>query len=192
MSKHTKKIITILIIAIVIVIATISTILLVRYLKNKKTIDTVKEIYSDENVQDRINSTNNDELLLQIDGEEVIGVIKIDKIKFEGLIYEGTSLDTLDKGVGHFENSSYLDGNVCLAAHNSNKFWAKLNTLQNGDKITYTSFLGTREYQVTNVTKISETDWSLLEDTQDNILTLITCVKGVPNQRYCIQAIAIN
>ena len=126
---------------------------------------------------------------LQIDGETVIGVIKIDKIGFEGLIYEGTTLTTLDKGVGHFENSSYLNGNVCLAAHNSSKYWAKLYTLENGDKITYTSFLGTKEYKVNSITQISATDWSKLEKSNENILTLITCVRKNPSQRLCVQAL---
>lgn len=195
MSKHIKRAITISIIVILIIVAIISTFFIIKYFNNKEKIDDVKEIYSDENVQNRLdneNTTTKDNLLLQIDGETVIGVIKIEKIGFEGLIYEGTTLDTLAKGVGHFESSSYLDGNVCLAAHNTNKFWAKLHTLQNGDKITYISFLGTKEYQVNNVTKISETDWSSLQNTDENILTLITCVKGVPSQRLCVQAIEIN
>ena len=117
---------------------------------------------------------------------------KIDTLDFEGLVYEGTSLSTLDKGVGHFENSSYFDGNVCLAAHNSSKFWAKLYTLHDGDKITYTSFLGTREYYVNSVEQISETDWSKLENTDENILTLITCVRKKPALRLCVQAIETN
>jgi sortase A len=98
----------------------------------------------------------------------------------------------LAKGVWHFESSSYLEGNVCLAAHNTNKFWAKLHTLETGDKITYISFLGTKEYQVTNKTQISETDWSLLENTNENTLTLITCVKGQKEKRLCVQATEIN
>lgn len=158
--------------------------------KNK--IDNVYETYSDDNVQNRIdteNTTTNDDLMLQIDGENVVGVIKIDKIGFVGLVYEGTSLDTLAKGVGHFESSPYLDGNVCLAAHNTNKFWAKLHTLENGDTINYTSFLGTKEYKVSKVTQISETDWTLLENTDENYLTLITCVKGKPSLRLAVQAI---
>ena len=189
MSKRIKKAITISIIAIVVIIAIISTFFIVRYFYNKSKIDNVTETYSNDKVQDRLDNTMQDDLLLQIDGETVLGVIKIEKIGFEGLIYEGTTLDTLDKGVGHFQNSSYFDGNVALAAHNSNKFWSKLHTLQNGDKISYISFLGTREYQVTNVTKISATDWSLLENTDENYLTLITCVKGNPSQRLCVQAI---
>lgn len=195
MSKRIKKVITISIIAILIIVAIIATFFIVKHFTNEAQIDNVQEIYSNENVQDRLDSeetTTQDGLLLQINGESVLGVIKIEKISFEGLIYEGTTLDTLDKGVGHFESSPYLKGNVCLAAHNSNKFWAKLHTLQNGDKITYVSFLGTKEYQVTNVTQISETDWTLLENTDENVLTLITCVKGKPDLRLCVQALEIN
>ena len=179
------------IITIVIIIAIIATFFIVKYFIDKAKINNVSDVYSSDNVQDRLDNEK-DNLLLQIDGETVLGVIKIEKIGFEGLIYEGTTLNTLDKGVGHFENSSYFDGNVALAAHNSNKFWAKLHTLQNGDKISYISFLGTRQYQVTNVTKISATDWSLLENTDENSLTLITCVKGKPSQRLCVQAIEAN
>lgn len=195
MSKNIKKAITISIIVIVIIIAVISTFFIVKYFISQNKINNVCEIYSDENVQDRLDKDNNittDDLTIQIDGKNVLGVIKIEKINFQGLIYEGTTLETLDKGVGHFENSSYLNGNVCLAAHNSNKFWAKLHTLENGDKITYVSFLGTKEYQVNNITQISETDWSMLENTDKNFLTLITCVKGKPTLRLCVQALEIN
>ena len=127
--------------------------------------------------------------MLEIDGEKVVGVIKIDKIGYEGPIYEGTTLDTLAKGVGHLSNSPYFNGNVCLAAHNTSKFWAKLNTLENGDTITYTSFLGTKEYVVSNIKTIDETDWSDTENTEDNRITLITCVKGQKEKRLCVQAL---
>lgn len=191
MSKNIKRAITISVIVVLVIIVIISTFFIIKHLNNKSKVDTVVEIYSDENIQDRLNNENTDDLLLQIDGESVVGVIKIEKIGFEGLIYEGTSLDTLAKGVGHFKNSSYYDGNVCLAAHNTNNFWAKLYTLHTGDKISYTSFLGTREYYVNSVTQIDETDWSNLENTEENTLTLITCVKGKPWLRLCVQALEI-
>lgn len=127
--------------------------------------------------------------MLQIDGEKVLGVIKINKIGFEGLVYEGTSMDTLDKGIGHFESSPYLEGNVCLAGHNYIGVWKNLHTLQNGDKINYTSFLGTKEYEVNKIMQINENDWSNLENTNENIITLITCVKGKPTKRLVVQAI---
>jgi sortase A len=195
MSKRTKKIIIISIIIVLIIIAIISALFIEKYLKNKSNINNVLDIYSIENIQERIDNENTtdetfntDNLMLQIDGESVLGVINIDKIGYEGLIYEGTSLSILAKGVGHFTNSPYLYGNVCLAAHNTNKFWAKLHTLQNGDKITYTSFLGTKEYEVTEISSILETDWSKLSNTDENILTLITCIKGQKDKRLCVRA----
>lgn len=195
MSNKVKKAVITSTIIILVIVAIIATFFIVRHFINKSKIDTVTEIYSDDDVQERLDNSETDatsNLLLQIDGETVLGVIKIDKIGFEGLIYEGTSLDTLKKGVGHFENSPYLNGNVCLAAHNTNEYWAKLHTLENGDKITYISFLGTKEYQVKNVTKISETDWTLLQNSDENILTLITCVKGDKPKRLCVQAIEVK
>jgi LPXTG-site transpeptidase (sortase) family protein len=190
-----KKVIIISITVVLIIIATISTFFIVKYFMNKNKINYVYEEYSNDNTQNRLDTENNniesdstDNLMLHIDGENVLGVIKIDKINFEGLIYEGTSMQTLSKGVGHFENTPYIDGNVCLAAHNSNSYWAKLHTLSVGDKIHYTCFLGTKEYEVSNISKISETDWSSLENTDTNTLTLITCVKGQKNLRLCVQA----
>ena len=131
MSKNLKKAITVSAIILIIIIAIISTFFIVRHFKNKEKIDNIMEVYSDENVQDRIDMdfTNMDDLMQQVDGEYVIGVIEINKIGFRGLVYKGTSLDTLSKGVGHFESSPYLNGNVCLAAHNTSQYWAKLHTL---------------------------------------------------------------
>lgn len=196
MNRKIKIIITISIITMLICAFAVSYLIISKYFTKKSNINFVYNNYNDSNVQNRIeNELNNeqqdnyiDNLILQIDGENVLGVIKIDKINFEGLIYEGTSLKTLAKGVGHFENTPYLTGNVCLAAHNTNSYWSKLHTLSKGDKIQYTCFLGTKEYKVNSITKINETDWSSLENTTDNTLTLITCVKGQKELRLCVQA----
>lgn len=190
-----KKVIIISVTVTFMIIAVISTFFVVKYFMNKNKIDYVYEEYSSDDTQNRLDAENNnneadstDNLMLQIDGENILGVIKIDKINFEGLIYEGTSMQTLAKGVGHFTNTPYLEGNVCLAAHNTNSYWAKLHTLSNGDKIQYTCFLGTKEYEVSNVSKISETDWDSLKNTDTNVLTLITCVKRQKDLRLCVQA----
>ena len=200
MSKKLKIAITIFFIVVIVIIAIISTYFIIKNNNEKKQLEKVYNIYSKDKVEDRISKVTNEEnedksaseLITRINGKDVVGVIKIDRINFEGLIYEGTDWDTLARGVGHFENASYFDGNVCLAAHNTNKFWAKLHTLSTNDRITYTSFLGTREYAVFNITEIEETDWSLLQETKENILTLITCVKGIPSKRLCVQAMEVN
>ena len=55
-------------------------------------------------------------------------------------------------------------------------------------KITYTTKLGTRTYEVYSVSKISVNDVSVLNDSADNILTLVTCVMNQPDYRWCVQA----
>lgn len=194
MSINQKKAITTSVAILVIIIASISTFFIIKHIRNNQKIDNIIKFYSDENIQNRIDTdfTDVDSLIQKIDGEYVIGVIRIDKIRFRGLVYEGTSLDTLSKGVGHFKNSPYFNGNVCLAAHNTSEYWAKLYTLEIGDKIIYTSFLGTKEYKVIDIMQISENDWSKLSNTSENLLTLITCVKGQPTLRLCVQALEVD
>ena len=62
------------------------------------------------------------------------------------------------------------------------------NKLQINDEIIYQTKLGTRVYIVTEINQISENDLSVLEKSNKNILTLITCVKDKKNLRLCVQA----
>lgn len=76
------------------------------YYHNKKAIKKVSTAFEEiciENNFQKINHFSN--LSIPIDGLNVVGFIKIEKINFEGLVYEGTSQDVLKKGVGHFECS---------------------------------------------------------------------------------------
>lgn len=193
-----KKLLIIVIPLAIIIIAILSIYLIIHFQKNKD----IKDIYTayvDENIQNRLveistsektndNNTNDFEYILEQKNDEgVVGVIKIDKIDYEGLIYEGTDLDTLSRGVGHIESTSFFEGNVGLAAHNTLDKWAKLYTLQIGDTIDYVSFLGTKQYEVTTIQEIEETNWSFLRSSDDNKITLITCIVGKPQLRLCIQ-----
>ena len=89
-----KKIIRISIITFFIIILTISMFFIVKYLVNRNNINYVYNEYSYDYPQDRLDNTNiekNNDLMLKINNEHVVGIIKIDKINFEGLVYEGTS-----------------------------------------------------------------------------------------------------
>ena len=46
-------------------------------------------------------------------------------------------------------------------------------------------------YEIVLSTIIDETDWSYLEETEDNRITLITCEENKKEYRRCIQAIEI-
>ena len=125
--------------------------------------------------------------LLYADG--TLGILKVPKLGLNAKVYEGEN--NLEKGVGHFTDTAVFTGNVAIAGHNRgvNSYFCEIHNLKAGDEIIYTTKLGTKKYAVTSVRKINAADFSFLRETQDNRLTLITCVKNEPNFRWCVQAI---
>ncbi len=122
-----------------------------------------------------------------------LGRLEIPVLDLSVKIYEGTGSSTLAKGVGHFEDTSIWGSNVCLAAHNrgANNYFGKIHTLDTGDRITLTTKLGTKTYEVTAVSKVSETDRIGLEETGESCLTLYTCVRDQRDLRYCVRAVEV-
>ncbi len=122
-----------------------------------------------------------------------LGTLKIPSLNVSVKVYEGTDSKTLAKGAGHFEDTSIWDGNCCIAGHNrgANCYFGSIHTLVLGDQITLTTKLGTRTYEVTSVSKVSETDRSGLAASNTNMLTLYTCVQNQSAYRWCVQAVAV-
>ena len=126
--------------------------------------------------------------------EDLLGRLEIEKIKLDAPIKEGSTDEVLKAYIGHIEETSLYDGNVGLAAHNrGNEFsyFERLNELEKGDVVTYKTPYGTRSYEVEKIEVILETDWTLLANTKDNRLTMITCISNRPTQRLCVQATQI-
>lgn len=123
-----------------------------------------------------------------------LGRLKIPSLDVNVKVYEGTDSKTLAKGAGHFPDTSIWDGNVAIAGHNrgANCYFGNIHTLELGEKITLTTKLGTRTYEVISVSKVSETDHSGLAASKTNMLTLYTCVRDQRDQRWCVQAVEIR
>ena len=119
-----------------------------------------------------------------------LGALRIPELSLTVKIYQGTGSSTLAKGVGHFTETSIWDGNVALAAHNrgTNSYFSEIHTLEYGDRITLTTKLGIRVYEVFSVSMVSETDTGALAASADNLLTLYTCVRDQSQYRWCVQA----
>ena len=118
--------------------------------------------------------------------------IVIPKISLEAEISEGTRKEVMDKFVGHFEETTKTSGNVGLAAHNRGypvNYFANIKQLKEGDEINYKYNEFEKNYIVIENKIIKDTDWEPLENTQENKITLITCVENEPEYRRCIQAI---
>ena len=123
--------------------------------------------------------------------DDILGRLIIDKISLNGEVKEGSSNEVLEDYIGHIEETAKYDGNVGLVAHNrgnEHSYFARINELELGDEIIYQTKFGERRYKVTDKKEILETDWSLLGNTKENKLTLITCIRNKVNQRLCVQA----
>ncbi|MDL2272988.1 class D sortase [Oscillospiraceae bacterium OttesenSCG-928-G22] len=119
-----------------------------------------------------------------------IGTLKIPAIGLTVTAYDGELTAAMKKGVGHIDSTSAWNGNIGIVGHNRGVtlHFGKLKNLKAGDEITYSTTLGSRTYVVTTVQKIASDDWSYLQYTTDNRLTLLTCVENQPQYRLVVQA----
>ena len=199
MKESIKKVLKIAAISCSILIAIILTIVgISKYIEYKKIQDNISivyDIYNDSNRYEIIIDFNNTvgiPIESETDEEQylnAIGTLEIPSINFKDIVVKGTNQSSLAQGIGLFEHSKILEGNVCLAGHNTYRFLANLKNVQKGDIIKYSSALGNKEYRITTIKQIQEPDWSMLEDTEDNRITIITCVRNKPELRLCVQGI---
>lgn len=119
--------------------------------------------------------------------------LQIPRLGVSVKVYEGTNAAQLAKGAGHFPSTSVWDGNVAVAGHNRgvNCYFGGIHKLAQGDIISLTTKLGARSYAVTSVSKVSETDNSMLAATANNCITLYTCVRGESAYRWCVRAVEV-
>ena len=116
--------------------------------------------------------------------------LEIPCINLRADIKEGTTKEVMDDYIGHFEDTKIEDGNIGLAAHNrgyKNNYFERLKELKEGDKIYYHHSNYKKEYVVEKHIIIKDTDWTKLENTIENKITLITCVENQKEYRRCIQ-----
>ena len=123
-----------------------------------------------------------------------IGTIKIPSLKISMKLWEGETSASMKKGLGHYSSTSAWDGNVGACGHNRGTKYAigSIKNLERGDTITYTTIYGTRTYAVETVKIISNSDWSYLQATSDNRITLTTCLADHPESRVVVQAVEIR
>lgn len=189
MKKENRFLIAIILIAIITLIGVIF--FAVKYPVYKANKDAESIQIGDNSDLDDTPLENIEQDIIHYDDE--IGTLTIPDILLDNApIRESVELSTLSETIGHFPSTSIYEGNVGLASHDSGSqgdFFKNLKKIKIGSEIFYQTNYGTKRYVVTTKEIISEEDWSYLQETEDNRITLITCVAGQKDKRLCVQAI---
>ena len=189
MKKENKFLIAIIIVGILALTGVIFFAVKYPYIKANKNAESIE--IGDNTDLEETPLENIEQDIIHYDDE--IGTLTIPDILLDNApIRESIELSTLSQTIGHFPSTSIYEGNVGLASHNSGNqgdFFKNLKKIKVGSEIFYQTNYGTKRYVVTVKEIISEEDWSYLKETEDNRITLITCVAGQKDKRLCVQAV---
>lgn len=122
-----------------------------------------------------------------------IGILTIESIGVSAPVFEtDDEMEAMRKGIAHYKTTSAWNGNIGLCSHNGTAsycWFRNLHEVKKGDVVTYQTALGTRTYEVTEIKEVDEMDWSMLGRTEDNRVTMTTCIDGKPSKRLVVQAV---
>jgi len=122
-----------------------------------------------------------------------LGRIEISAIGLEVMILEGIEDETLRRAVGHIPGTALPGqlGNVAIAGHRDT-FFRPLRSIRQDDEITLTTLNGTYRYRVDSTRIVEPEDVGVLDDSDDAVLTLVTCYPfnfvGSAPQRFIVRA----
>ncbi len=131
---------------------------------------------------------------LSRDAPEALAVLRIPRIGVEVPVLEGTDDWTLNRAVGHIEDTARPGGtgNSGIAGHRDG-FFRALKDIHDGDVIELETLGGTGIYQVRRTWIVDPEDVSVLDPTDAPALTLVTCYPfyfvGSAPQRFIVRAV---
>jgi LPXTG-site transpeptidase (sortase) family protein len=123
----------------------------------------------------------------------LVGRIEIPRLELSAVVFEGTTEDTLARGVGHLRGSAGPGerGNVVLAGHRDT-FFRELRGIREGDEVTVKGPAGEFHYQVDSTAIVYPSETEVLKPGRSATLTLITCYPfryvGSAPQRFIVRA----
>jgi len=127
----------------------------------------------------------------------LVGRIDIPRLDLSAIVFEGTSDETLSRGVGHLTGSAGPGerGNLVLAGHRDT-FFRELRNIRRGDEVNILGPQGEFEYQVESTAIVEPDQTEVLKPGDGATLTLITCYPfryiGNAPQRFIVRAIQVR
>ena len=126
-----------------------------------------------------------------------LAVLRIPKIRLEVPVLSGTDDHTLDRAVGHIEDTAQpgADGNSGIAGHRDG-FFRGLKDIIPGDVIELDTLQGKDVYRVERTWIVNPEDVSVLDPTSAPALTLVTCYPfyfvGSAPKRFIVRAVRVG
>ena len=126
-----------------------------------------------------------------------IGELVIPRVRLSSIVLHGSDAQTLRHGPGHLENTPVPGehGNVAIAGHRDT-FFRQLREVKMGDDVFMNTPRGRFRYQVTSAQVVAPHDISVLDHTDDDVITLITCypfwVLGPAPNRFVVRATRVE
>jgi sortase A len=123
-----------------------------------------------------------------------LAVLRIARLGIEAPVLEGTSDWTLNRGVGHIEDTAVpgTDGNVGIAGHRDG-FFRALKDINTGDLLEIETRAGVAQYRIERSWIVDPDDVSVLDPTPAPAVTLVTCYPfyfvGSAPQRFIVRAV---
>jgi len=121
-------------------------------------------------------------------------VLRIPRLKLEVPILEGTDDWTLNRAVGHIEDTAKPAerGNIGIAGHRDG-FFRGLKDLATGDTLELELTTGVEHFRIERIWIVNPEDVSVLDPTSSKAITLVTCYPfyfvGSAPQRYIVRAV---
>lgn len=153
-----------------------------------KKIDTSKKQKELQNILEEVINEEPKELTEEeeqklINGYTPIALIEIPSINLSQGLVEGITDDVLQYYLGHFENSAMPGekGNFAVAGHRVSDYseaFVNLYKTEVGDQIIVKANKKEYIYEITDNFIVSPEDVSVLDDTEDATITLVTCTVG--------------
>jgi len=126
-----------------------------------------------------------------------VGELVIPRVRLSSIVLHGSDAQTLRHGPGHLENTPLPGerGNVAIAGHRDT-FFRQLRDVKVGDEVFMNTPRGRFHYQVTSAQVVAPHDLSVLDHTDDDVLTLITCypfwILGPAPNRFVVRATRVG
>jgi sortase A len=126
-------------------------------------------------------------------GSNLVGLLEIPRLDLSTPVVEGDDGAALHGVAGHLPDTPrpWEEGNSAIAAHRDGLF-RPLRDIRIGDDVTMQTPHGELRYKVKETHIVLPTDLSVLEQTSDQTLTLITCYPfnyvGSAPKRFVVQA----